>query len=67
LKHIEMDLIENHENKENEFNKKHEEYQYLEKIKEVIQFGNTRIDRTNIGTKSMFGTQSRYSLRNSNY
>jgi hypothetical protein len=71
-----MEVIENLEyaNKENTFcfNKqpqdeqaKHEEYQYLDKIKEIIRFGKTRIDRTNIGTKSVFGTQSRYSLRNS--
>lgn len=47
--------------------KKHEEYQYLDKILEVINVGNTRIDRTNIGTKSIFGTQARYSLRNSKF
>ena len=44
--------------------KKHEEYQYLEKIAEIMKYGNTRIDRTKIGTKSIFGTQARYSLRN---
>lgn len=64
-----MDMSESLENKENltgqkTFCKKHEEYQYLEKISEVIKQGNTRIDRTNIGTKSIFGTQARYSLRN---
>ncbi len=44
--------------------KPHEEYQYLSKIEEIFKHGHTRIDRTNIGTKSIFGTQSRYSLRN---
>ena len=29
-----------------------------------MKYGNTRIDRTKIGTKSIFGTQARYSLRN---
>jgi thymidylate synthase len=54
------------ENKENEeFFKRHEEYQYLDMIKQVIRIGKTKIDRTNVGTVSMFGTQSRYTLRNS--
>lgn len=64
-----MDLVENTENKENNYRKpetlkRHEEYQYLDKIDEIIKNGNTRIDRTNVGTKSIFGTQFRYSLRN---
>lgn len=60
-----MEFTENKENLRdaNPF-KRHEEYQYLDKIQEVIKYGNTRIDRTNVGTKSIFGTQSRYSLRN---
>lgn len=62
-----MDLVENKADKTEEQVKqanKHEEYQYLEKIAEIIKYGNTRIDRTKIGTKSIFGTQARYSLRN---
>lgn len=64
-----MELSLNSEDKENSQRapkplKKHEEYQYLDKIAEVIQDGDIRIDRTNIGTKSIFGTQARYSLRN---
>lgn len=49
---------------EPKLDEKHEEYQYLEKIAEIMKYGNTRIDRTKIGTKSIFGTQARYSLRN---
>ena len=67
-----MELSLNSEDKENSQRapkplKKHEEYQYLDKIAEVIQDGDIRIDRTNIGTKSIFGTQARYSLRNSKF
>lgn len=59
----------NTENKENQTeqrlpSKRHEEYQYLEKVAEIMKYGNTRIDRTNVGTKSIFGAQARYSLRN---
>ncbi len=65
-----MDYSVNTENKENQtehrVNKRHEEYQYLEKVAEIMKYGNTRIDRTNVGTKSIFGAQARYSLRNSN-
>lgn len=64
-----MDFSVNTENKENQTeqrpNKRHEEYQYLEKVAEIMKCGNTRIDRTNVGTKSIFGAQARYSLRNS--
>ena len=59
-----MDLVQIEGDKET---KKHEEYQYLEKIAEIMKYGNTRIDRTKIGTKSIFGTQARYSLRNGKY
>jgi thymidylate synthase len=41
-----------------------EEDQYLNLIKQIIQNGKYRIDRTRIGTISIFGTQSRYNLRN---
>ncbi len=66
-----MNVCRDNENKENLTNKltpalrRHEEYQYLEKIQEILKHGHTRIDRTNVGTKSIFGSQARYSLRNS--
>lgn len=58
--------IEKMENKENEIVKRHEEYQYLDQIRHILANGNEKMDRTKVGTKSVFGHQSRYSLRNSN-
>ncbi len=40
----------------------HPEYQYLDKIKEIITYGNIRPDRTGTGTKSLFGCQMRYDI-----
>ncbi|WP_339020432.1 thymidylate synthase [Spiroplasma endosymbiont of Atherix ibis] len=37
--------------------------QYLDLVKEVLETGENREDRTNTGTISKFGTQSRYDLR----
>lgn len=42
-----------------------DEYQYLNLIENILKFGSERTDRTGIGTKSIFGACSRYSLRNS--
>lgn len=45
------------------FQPRHEEYQYLEAINRIIEHGTERGDRTGVGTKSIFGMQFRYSLR----
>ena len=39
----------------------HEEYQYLNLISRVIEFGSQREDRTELGTRSLFGAQFRFS------
>eukprot|EP00931_Biecheleriopsis_adriatica_P037987 TRINITY_DN2178_c0_g1_i1.p1 TRINITY_DN2178_c0_g1~~TRINITY_DN2178_c0_g1_i1.p1 ORF type:complete len:542 (+),score=119.36 TRINITY_DN2178_c0_g1_i1:153-1628(+) len=42
-----------------------EEYQYLDAIREIIEKGHHREDRTGTGTRSMFGKQMRFDLRKS--
>ena len=42
----------------------HDEYQYLNLISSVLNKGSRKLDRTGTGTLSLFGTQSRYSLKN---
>lgn len=43
-------------------NKEHGEYQYLNLIKDVMENGDNKPDRTGIGTKSVFGRQIRFSI-----
>ena len=40
-----------------------EEMQYLETLKKIMDEGQENIDRTNVGTKSIFGQQYKYNLR----
>lgn len=42
----------------------HEEYQYLDLVRECIDTGVRRDDRTGTGTLAVFGRQTRWSLRN---
>jgi thymidylate synthase len=41
---------------------RHQEYQYLDLVRRIIDSGNRRSDRTGTGTLSLFGDMSRYSL-----
>ena len=41
----------------------HEEYQYLNSIRDIMETGDKRMDRTGTGTLSKFGISMRYSLR----
>ena len=41
---------------------RHPEYQYLDLLSQVLDHGDQRIDRTGVGTKSIFGTIVRFDL-----
>ncbi|KAH8273789.1 hypothetical protein KR044_000663 [Drosophila immigrans] len=43
----------------------HDEEQYLDLVRRIIATGEQRIDRTKVGTLSIFGTQMRFDLRDS--
>jgi thymidylate synthase len=45
-------------------NTTHEEHQYLNLVKNIIENGVKRDDRTKVGTLSIFGSSMRFSLRN---
>lgn len=44
---------------------KHDEQQYLDIMADILHNGSQRMDRTGVGTKSIFGTQMRFDLSKS--
>lgn len=43
---------------------RHPEYQYLDLLAKVLETGDERIDRTGVGTRSIFGSMVRFDLSN---
>lgn len=41
---------------------RHPEYQYLDLIEQVLEHGDERVDRTGVGTRSLFGAMVRFDL-----
>lgn len=44
---------------------RHEEFQYLDLISDIIKTGTKKSDRTNVGTLSKFGNMMRFDLSQS--
>jgi len=47
-------------------NDNNDEQQYLDHIKKILEKGHKKMDRTRVGTLSLFGIQMRYNLMDGN-
>ena len=41
---------------------RHPEYQYLDLLQQVLERGDRRVDRTGVGTLSIFGAMTRFDV-----
>lgn len=64
---LQASIEENGNTKGVKAHKSHDEYQYLNLIEKIIATGSERIDRTSVGTFSIFGAQMRFSLRDGTF
>ncbi|XP_023177474.1 thymidylate synthase [Drosophila hydei] len=65
MKTLDMECSPEKRNKENEEFRNFDEVQFLDLVKRIIKYGDERIDRTMVGTRSIFGAQMRFDLRDS--
>ncbi|XP_055329747.1 thymidylate synthase-like isoform X2 [Paramacrobiotus metropolitanus] len=56
-----------YDGQQNSESSRHEEMQYLDQLRYILDNGSFKADRTGVGTLSVFGLHSRYSLREGSF